>query len=263
MVNFEVQDSKGCKDDTVQTVVVDTLPIAVFSVNDNCLGDSSLFTNNSQQGSNAFTGWKWKFGDGNSSSLQSPKHLYATYGKYQVYLQVLDANNCSADTTDTVTIWPRPIASFASNTICFRDSTNHISQSTITLPLGGAITSYRWTFGGGRTSSVQQTKHVYPTAGLYTTKLHVSDLNGCTDSISQTVVVDTLPVALFTADTVCFGNQTSFTDKSFGRGSILTTWGWGFGNAQTSNLQNPTITYTSAGSYNVKLSITDAKDQNK
>ena len=258
-VKLSIADAKGCKDDTVQLVVVDTLPVAVFSVNDNCLGDSSLFTDNSQQGSNPFTSWKWKFGDGDSSSLQSPKHLYANHGKYQVYLLVLDDNNCAADTTDSLTIWPRPIASFTSDTICFRDSTNHTSQSTITLPLGGAITTYRWTFGGGGTSSVQQTKHVYPTAGLHTTELHVTDLNGCTDSISQTVVVDTLPVALFAADTVCFGNQTSFTDKSFGRGSTLNTWGWDLGNTQTSNIQNPTITYSAAGSYNVKLSIADAK----
>ena len=259
-VKLSIADAKGCKDDTVQLVVVDTLPVAVFSVNDNCLGDSSLFTDNSQQGSNPFTGWKWRFGDGDTSSLQSPKHLYANHGKYQVYLQVLDDNNCAADTTDSLTIWPRPIASFTSDTICFRDSTNHTSQSTITLPLGGAITSYRWTFGGGGTSSLQQTKHIYPSAGLHTTELHLTDVNGCTDSISQTVVVDTLPLIVFTVDSVCLNDTVSFINNSRGAAwANIVSWKWDFGNADSSLLKAPAYLYPNYGVFGVTLSAIDSK----
>jgi zinc-dependent metalloproteinase lipoprotein len=67
------------------------------------------------------------------------------------------------------------------------------------------------------------------------------------------------PSAVFNADktNICAGATVTFTDKS---GSTPTTWKWTFtgGNPGTSTQQNPTVTYTAAGTYDVKLVVTNS-----
>ncbi|MEW6995147.1 PKD domain-containing protein [Colwelliaceae bacterium MEBiC 14330] len=42
---------------------------------------------------NQVTQWLWDFGDGNTSTAQSPEHTYAQAGSYQVTLSVIDQSN--------------------------------------------------------------------------------------------------------------------------------------------------------------------------
>ena len=66
----------------------------------------------------------------------------------------------------------------------------------------------------------------------------------------------TIPVAAFGADnnSIPFGETVTFTDQSTGNPGI---WAWDFGDGQTSNLQNPTHTYNSAGTYEVTMITTN------
>ena len=60
----------------------------------------------------------------------------------------------------------------------------------------------------------------------------------------------------FTVDNsdVCYGQSVQFKDKSF---SDITAWEWSFpgGTPSTSNLQNPTVSYATAGKYSVTLKV--------
>ena len=65
--------------------------------------------------------------------------------------------------------------------------------------------------------------------------------------------------AWFDSDTlICPGGSLTFTDQSFNN---ITSWQWSFpgGTPATSNLQNPTVTYPVAGSYDVTLIVTNAQ----
>jgi len=69
------------------------------------------------------------------------------------------------------------------------------------------------------------------------------------------------PIAAFTTpdQTICPTQCIDFTDASTSSaaGGIL-TWDWDFGNGQVSSLPNPTnICYTTAGSYNIILTVSD------
>ena len=68
-----------------------------------------------------------------------------------------------------------------------------------------------------------------------------------------------LPTVSFTATVQ--GYTVTFTDASSGNGSDLAAWLWNFDDGQTSALQNPVHTYTAAGTYNVSLTITNARDR--
>ena len=68
------------------------------------------------------------------------------------------------------------------------------------------------------------------------------------------------PAAVFNADktTICAGATVAFSDKST---STPTSWKWTFtgGTPSTSTQQNPVVTYSTAGTYDVKLVVTNAQ----
>lgn len=66
------------------------------------------------------------------------------------------------------------------------------------------------------------------------------------------------PTANFTASTTttCEGGSITFTDLS---GGAPTSWAWDFGDMNTSNQANPTHVYTTAGTYTVTLTVTNAQ----
>src|SRR6185295_10476378 len=63
------------------------------------------------------------------------------------------------------------------------------------------------------------------------------------------------PAADFTSS--CTGLTCNFTDQSFDSDGSVTGWAWTFGDGATSTAQNPSRTYASAGTYTVKLTVTD------
>jgi gliding motility-associated-like protein len=69
---------------------------------------------------------------------------------------------------------------------------------TNTNPIG----NWQWFFGDGGTANTQNTSHTYASAGTFTVKLIVTDINGCKDSITKAVTA-----IQFTADA---GNDTTF-----------------------------------------------------
>ena len=107
----------------------------------------------------------------------------------------------------------------------------------------------------GGTYNVRITKNGYET---YETQVTVAD--------GQTVNIEAQLVALegisadFIADVtaVAVGGSVHFTDNSWG--AQLTNWDWEFegGTPATSTAQNPTVTYSQAGTFGVRLTVTNA-----
>lgn len=124
----------------------------------------------------------------------------------------------------------------------------------------GSITSRSWDFGDGGTSTEQNPSHTYTEAGVYTVSLTVTGPGGSdteTKSDYITVTVPPAPVAGFSTN-VTNGDEdllVTFADSSSGN---ITSWLWNFGDGTTSAEQNPSHTYTDAGTYTVTLTVTGA-----
>lgn len=121
----------------------------------------------------------------------------------------------------------------------------------------GDVTDYTWVFGDGVTSNQQNPTHIYTDAGTYTPSLTIKTSSGEVDvktSLTSIVVSEALN-AEFVADflNIIKGTQIQFTDTSKG---IITSWHWEFGDGAYSDVQNPSHTYTTAGTYTVSLNIT-------
>jgi PKD repeat protein len=124
----------------------------------------------------------------------------------------------------------------------------------------GAITGWHWGFGDGATSDTQNPIHVYTVPGVYSVTLTATNANGSDMAYRAdyiTVGMPPPPVADFSA-TPTTGNaplDVTFTDES--AAAMISAWAWDFGDGGTSTDQNPTHQYTTAGSYEVSLTVTD------
>ena len=123
------------------------------------------------------------------------------------------------------------------------------------LSLGVGLT-YRWHFGDGTTSTVQNPVHTYPSNGLYSVKLVVTNPGGCMDSITKPNFINIqTPVARFTAsDTIgtCPPLIVNFTNNSLNYVSKL----WDFGDGTSTSTNDPSHFYSIAGTYIAKLTVT-------
>ncbi len=150
-----------------------------------------------------------------------------------------------------------PVAAFVSN----------ITQGTGPLDVQfidsstNTPTSWFWSFGDGGTSSIQNPAHSYTASGTYTVILAASNGAGTdTETKSGYITVSgaaTAPVAAFVSNassgTVPLSVQ--FVDLST---NSPASWVWSFGDGGTSTIQNPVHTYTSAGTYTVTMTVTNA-----
>ena len=120
----------------------------------------------------------------------------------------------------------------------------------VTLIASGA-SNYTWSPSLGLNSTTGSVVQANP---LISTTYHVTGTNnlGCTNSDSVLVKVLPVPIANWSADTVCLGYSTHFTDLSQGSPS---QWHWNFGDGDTSIIQNPIHIYTSIGNYLVSLIV--------
>ncbi len=124
----------------------------------------------------------------------------------------------------------------------------------------GSPTKWVWNFGDGTSArNTQNPTHKYSTAGTYTVTLTVTDAAGATATKSATVTVYAMPVASFSASSRSGKAPLTVTFKDTSTGSP-TAWRWSFGDGAVKASKNPIHTYSKAGSYTVKLTVTNAVD---
>lgn len=162
-----------------------------------------------------------------------------------------------------LTVVASPAAAFSvpKNT-CFGDSTVFKDQ---TVTNGSAIKQWLWDFGDGQTSAKQNPLHLYAKPGDYIVQLTVTNNNNCTSvATPDTIHISALPVAAFSYSTPdCETKAITLTDQSTSVEGAITSWIWDYGDGtppETRNDNQPfQHTYASAGTYPVKLIVTNSK----
>ncbi|MEO1254134.1 MAG: PKD domain-containing protein, partial [Bacteroidota bacterium] len=241
----------------------------------NCGGTVVGFTIDDLTG---ITSYQWNFDNGSaiiSGSIPgdspdgSAASTFINAGTYDVTLTV----NGSISTTQTITIAANPEPSFNIPTTeaCLESGSAMLSFTyTGTVPTGGAaITTYTWNFGDGTGDfdTGGNATHTYTEAGTYDIFLQVTDANGCTANYFeiQAVTVHSEPTAAFsfTPPTSCdFPLSIDFTDASTVSDNSIAFWSWEVVEqgsptvVASSTLQNPTLSFSSAGIYDVTLTVT-------
>lgn len=252
-------DIYGCQDTAVRSNYIRINgPTARFTATNNvgCSGITATFTDNStSDGIHAITNWFWSYGDSATQSLNngSPRqHLYQNAGNYNVQLTLTDAAGCkdSLRLADLVRTSVPKAAFVAIDSMSCLGSTVQFNNQSSALNY-----SSEWTFGTGASSSLTNPTYQYADTGRYTVRLKITDVNGCSDSVTKmNYITIAKTVAAFKAsDTVgtCLPYQVFFTNNS----QFYVNSNWNF-SAGSSSLHNPSHTYFEPGTYPVTLYVT-------
>ena len=272
-VKLTVTSANGCFQTATKTLAsVYAQSKADFTVNtENCLRDSTAFTDKSIGNGNTLVKWNWDFGDGKTDTARNPVTLYAATGTKNVKLFVLTDNGCSSDTiTKPVTVNPLPTATFSlSSLLC---ETRAITFTDKSVANAGTITRWNWDFKDSTTkdttSGAAFTK-AFAKWGSYAVRLMVESDKGCkSDTIVSTTAINPLPQVGFVLPEICVSDASAiFTDTSKIADGTQSQFAWSWkilaGNNFKSqptfvnaSVQNAKILVNKADTYNTILKVT-------
>jgi PKD repeat protein len=133
--------------DDLNAIMVPGAPAAAHADFGSSQDPSSLTMQFSDASSGDVNSWQWSFGDGATSTLADPSHVYAASGTYSVMLTVSGPGGSDSKTASVqvVDVPPPPPATYASDSF-----ERTVAQGWGTAPIGGA-----WSGAGlGATDSV-------------------------------------------------------------------------------------------------------------
>lgn len=264
-VTLTATTSNTCIDNVVKTVTIHPLPAPSYTLANACMNANVGINNTSTVAApDNISNYDWNFGSGASptttSTAQNPLSLsYGTSGVKTVTLMLTSNNSCTATATQTVMIYPQPIANFSATSVCQSTATAFTDLSTSS----GSITAWQWDYtnNGSVDNTTNAPNFTFPVSGTFTTSLIVMDSNTCKDTIALAVDVWGHTIPDFTPDAVCFGTATTFSNLTNTTTNAnvggTPTYVWDFADGSSVNgLTNPTHTYTLGGNTNATYNVT-------
>ncbi len=174
---FTAITNQGCSASQSGSMNIWQVPNVSFDASIACSGSPVVFANGSDNGN-----YTWIFGDGNSSNLAAPTHVYSTDGVFNVSLTVQSPQGCQNTAVQQVQVLAGPSATWVSSST---GGGNVLFTPTAFLP-GQTVV---WNFGDGTLSSDINPSKTYAAPGTYNVCLTVSTSNGCTTTLCNDVIV--------------------------------------------------------------------------
>lgn len=250
--------NNGCRQSITKTDFISVKPpIARFGFAKSCKNRREFLFADSSIGS---TTWFWDFGDGATSTLQNPGHIFNGNGNYTISLTVT-SDTCSNTITKILSVF-NETPDFTSD---IREACKPAVVSyTSVVNDRSKISSYEWVFGDGRISTLMNPQVFYAETGYTSTTLITTDLYGCTDTLFKDRYVRINgPTARFSAinSSGCKGLNVLFSDTSATDGiHPIRLWEWNYGDGQTQSFTSRSAfqhVYPNVGNYSVQLTVTD------
>lgn len=187
-----------------------------------------------------------------SNQAGQPKY-FAVENSMQETLALLKACSGALCQVDAINVLPDAVASVECDVYftCQFDGSKSMDAD-------GLIASWAWDFGDGDSSSEVSPIHTFENGGVQTVTLTVEDDLGAKASRSLIILstANALPIAVGAFD--CVDLTCSFTsESSTDTDGYLASFRWTFGDGKSANLASPSHAYTSAGTYNVALTVMD------
>ena len=207
LVTLIAYNDAGCTDTSHAYVRVYPGLIQDFNFTNECVDTTVQFFDASYTPFGVINYWHWTFGDGATSSLQSPTHLYGAVGAYSVNLQVKTDKGCDKNITKRIVIDPKPIPNFITDSTCINSAVYFTNLTTLS---SGSLVYYDWNFGDGSAhTSTRNTSHTYTASGTYNVTMTVRSDSGCQQQITKAVTVYPRPTISTSPDTsICPGTST-------------------------------------------------------
>ncbi len=233
---------------TTQSVTVSFDPVVSFEASGQtgCVPYTVQYQNTSFAG----TSFEWTFPGGTpaSSTDENPTVIYETAGVYDV---TLEATNQFGTSTETYTEF------IAAEDVPMVDFSYNVNGAMVEFMAIGNADTWSWDFGDGMTGMGANVNYTFDAEDIYNVTLIGS--NGCGEvEQSYEVVAYSAPTAGFSlANSVyCVGEEIAFENNS---SDNSTSYSWNFEGADTasSSEENPIITYSQVGTYDVSLTVSN------
>lgn len=231
-----------------------------------CKGENITFYNSSINATN----YSWSFGDGTTSNLLNPEHIYSNDGIYIVKLRISNTESCFDEYIDTI-----KIESVSAN---FITDENYSCIETLNVNftnLSENSTQWEWHLGNGIVSFEQNPSNIYVLENGYrqdfNDTLIVKNDIGCTDTIiKEKNIIISIPRVYCTPNNalsyisqvegctpviVNFNNESTYDSEYDNITSVL----WDFDDGTTSTSNNPSHVFEEIREYNTSLTITTQK----
>jgi len=260
------------------------LNVPVSFTNTSFPGDDATSQTSNCRNSNAKYSW---YVDGqlqgtNMALSDKFAYTFTTTGTHTVLLRLQQSGDgCGAtDFSGTVCVEaaPKPKFSLPDSVFCSSTTVIPTDQSVVDNSCSGSVHNYTWTVTGpaavayadGTNAHSKQPKFMFATAGTYKVMLGIDAACGPINTATQTIIINTNPVAKLAADNEFCGKNQLFTfdDKSpltqvTLSGTTLAqadtyTWAvsggaYSFQNGATANSKYPQILFNDYGTYTVTV----------
>ncbi len=179
----------------VTGVVNDNEPPEAFASATPTMGDAPLattFVGTGTDSDGTIVTYEWEFGDGESSELQNPTHVYTVPDTYTATLTVTDDDGAIGIGSVVIEVnigyENQPPNAFASATPLSGNAPLTVTFTGSGNDSDGTIVSYEWEFGDGESSESQNSTNTY-SEGIYTATLTATDDCGATGTANVTITV--------------------------------------------------------------------------
>jgi len=208
----------------------------------------------------------WNFGDGSANSTAiNPIHEYTANGYYDVTLTMTTVGGCAQVLTKKIDSAIYISLDSSKNKIGFK-----VNQDTGCAPVDIQFTDtsffegaaqFKWYFGDGDSSELQNPLHTYQNDGIYDVQLVLQTTEKCVDTLQLTKPAYIETDIKFSTNEVgfdyfpkegCGPLTVQFTDSSKFLGTPQYFWDFGDGSSFNAQ-QNPSYTFTDTGKYSVGL----------
>lgn len=276
-VTLTVTDEDGSTDvsSIVQVIVGDTGPTADFDVSTSSPkeGQTVLFDDGSLTPRDTIVSWHWTFGDGGSSDLQNPTHIYADDGTYTVALTVTDDDGSTSNHSANVVIGdtsPTDVSIRTADGLTTYDELDEITFIVSANTPWDGIVSYSWDFQGTTfleddSTSSNSTVHNYTSPGVVRITVRVWDNDSYAQTYIEMTIIDPAPDANFTyAISKGLVTLSAATSSDTENDVPLLQYRWYIEGVWTSWSTNSSAehTFTASGTYPVKLEVKDDSGNN-
>lgn len=210
--------------------------------------------------------YSWDFGDGNTGTGATPSHIYTAANTYNVTLTVTDNANATDSVSTTASIVPvvvnQPPVADANGPYTGTVNSPLTFDGTASNDPDGTIVAYSWDFGDGNTGTGATPTHAYGANGNYTVTLTVTDNQGATGTATTTASIGAVNQPPVSDPNGPYSGTVGMTVTFSGTGSTdadgtIVSYTWDFGDGTTGTGASINHIYTTGGTFNVSLTVTD------
>ena len=173
-----------------------------------CDGFSMAFSNETPNSN--IKSYLWIFDDpssgaNNTSTSATPTHVFSDTGVYHIKMYVNLGQPCADSTVSEVKVYPGFFPGFSTTGQCVNTAIQFKDTSKTKY---GFVNSWSWTFGDTNTlsdsSHLKNPGYTFTTAGSYSVSLTVTNVLGCSKTISNSIQIINNPIV-----------KVAFKDSSF------------------------------------------------